>query len=83
MELRDGGGPADWEARARAAFMEGYLATVDTGLLPAGQQAIDKLLLIFELEKAIYELRYELNNRPDWVGIPVAAIQRLLDQPID
>ena len=49
-------------------------------LLPAGQQAIDKLLAIFELEKALYELRYELNNRPDWVGVPVAAIERLLEQ---
>ena len=37
-----------------------------------------KLLSVFELEKAVYELRYELNNRPDWVGIPVAGIVRLL-----
>ena len=41
------------------------------------------MLTIFELEKAVYELRYELNNRPDWVGIPVAAIARLLDAPLD
>ena len=34
---------------------------------------------IFELEKAVYELRYELNNRPDWVAIPVAGIVRLLE----
>ena len=34
---------------------------------------------MFELEKAVYELRYELNNRPDWVAIPVAGILRLLD----
>jgi maltokinase len=37
------------------------------------------LLAVFELEKAVYKLRYELNNRPDWVGIPVAGIRRLLD----
>jgi predicted trehalose synthase len=37
---------------------------------------------VFELEKAIYELRYELNNRPDWVGIPVAGILRLLDSDL-
>jgi predicted trehalose synthase len=36
------------------------------------------VLAIFELEKAVYELRYELDNRPDWVHIPVAGIQRLL-----
>jgi len=36
-------------------------------------------LAVFELEKAVYELRYELNNRPDWVAIPVAGILRLLE----
>ena len=39
----------------------------------------DQLLAVFELEKAVYELRYELNNRPDWVAIPVAGIARLLE----
>jgi len=34
---------------------------------------------VFELEKAIYELQYELDNRPDWVQIPVAGISRLLE----
>ena len=52
---------------------------MDNALLPPGQQAIDQLLAVFELEKAVYELRYELNNRPDWVGIPVAGINRLLE----
>ena len=44
--------------------------------------AADQLLAIFELEKAVYELRYELNNRPDWVSIPVAGILRLLEAPV-
>ena len=48
-------------------------------LLPPGQQATEQLLSVFELEKAVYELRYELNNRPDWVAIPVAGILRLLE----
>jgi predicted trehalose synthase len=43
---------------------------------------MDRLLLVFELEKAVYELRYELNNRPDWVKIPVAGILRLLDEDV-
>jgi len=44
-----------------------------------GQAASQQLLAIFELEKAVYELRYELNNRPDWVAIPTAGIVRLLE----
>ncbi|MDQ3739366.1 MAG: phosphotransferase [Actinomycetota bacterium] len=71
--------PPDWEERARAAFLDAYFAAVDSRLLPHGQQNTDRMLQIFELEKAVYELRYELNNRPDWVGIPVAGIARLLE----
>ncbi len=71
--------PPDWEERARAAFLDAYFASVDSRLLPHGQQNTDRMLQIFELEKAVYELRYELNNRPDWVRIPVAGIARLLE----
>ena len=77
--LRGAEVPADWEESARAAFLEGYYSTVDDSLLPPGRQATTQLLSVFELEKAVYELRYELNNRPDWIGIPVAGIQRLLE----
>jgi maltokinase len=72
--------PEGWEERAREAFLDGYLEAVDSSLLPPGQDAVQKLLSVFELEKAVYELRYELNNRPDWVGIPVAGIVRLLEE---
>ncbi|MEJ7567176.1 MAG: phosphotransferase [Gaiellaceae bacterium] len=71
--------PARWEEECRSGFLDGYLATADATLLPAGEQGIERLLTVFELEKAVYELRYELNNRPDWVGIPVAGILRLLE----
>jgi maltokinase len=71
--------PEDWESRARAAFLEGYFREVDPALLPPGQESTDKLLSVFELEKAVYELNYEINNRPDWVGIPVASIMHLLE----
>jgi maltokinase len=72
--------PEGWEEQARQRFLDGYLATVEQSLLPSGQTAIERLLSVFELEKAVYELRYELDNRPDWVGIPVAGIQRLIEQ---
>jgi predicted trehalose synthase len=45
--------------------LDAYLATVDASLLPPGRDSIDRLLTVFELEKAVYELRYELDNRPD------------------
>ena len=72
--------PADFEERAREHVPRAATSpTVDPALLPAGEAAIANLLSIFELEKAIYELRYELDNRPDWVPIPVAGIVRLLE----
>jgi maltokinase len=72
--------PDGWEEQARSQFLEGYLDTVDPSLMPAGSLAIERLLAVFELEKAVYELRYELDNRPDWVRIPVAGIQRLIEE---
>jgi len=71
--------PDDWEQRAREVFLQGYFQAVEPNLLPPGQEAADKLLSVFELEKAVYELQYELDNRPDWVSIPVRSIQHLLE----
>jgi predicted trehalose synthase len=79
--LRDREPPEGWEAHARRRFLDGYRNTVDPALLPDREEAVDDLLAVFELEKALYELRYERNNRPDWVGIPVAAIQRVIEAP--
>jgi trehalose synthase-fused probable maltokinase len=77
--LHGTGAPAGWEDEVRAAYLDGYLHETDTSLLPPGRAAVERLLAVFELEKAVYELRYELDNRPDWVKIPVAGIARLLD----
>ncbi len=71
--------PTGWEDDARAAFLDGYHATVDAGLLPAGDAAVAQVLALFELEKAVYELRYEIDNRPEWAAIPVAGIARLME----
>jgi maltokinase len=77
--LRGRKAPPDFEQRARERFLEQYFAKIDQTLLPPGEAAVANLLAIFELEKAIYELQYELDNRPDWVAIPVAGIRRLLE----
>jgi maltokinase len=71
--------PKGWEARCRASFLEGYHDTVDPRLLPAGNSGSENLLALFELQKLVYELRYELGNRPDWVSIPVAGLVKLLE----
>jgi maltokinase len=78
--LRGGGAPPGWEERARSEFLGGYLHSVDPSIVPPGPEAFDKLLSVFELEKAVYELRYELNMRPDWLPIPVAGILRILEE---
>jgi maltokinase len=73
--------PPDFEQRARSEFLAGYRETVDQMLVPSGS-SFDKLLAVFELEKAVYELRYEMNNRPQWVSIPVAGIVRMLAEEV-
>ncbi len=80
--LRGATAPPGWEERARSEFLAGYLETVDPTIIPAGREAFDKLLSVFELEKAVYELRYELNMRPNWLPIPVAGIVRMLERPV-
>jgi maltokinase len=79
--LRGTDPPVAWEERARAQFLDGYRKTIDQHLVPSGA-SMDKLLTVFELEKAVYELRYDLNNRPDWVKIPVAGIVRMLEEEV-
>jgi maltokinase len=72
--------PGQFEDRARQAFLEQYFSTIEPALLPSGETSIVNLLSIYELEKAVYELQYELDNRPDWLPIPVAGIARLLEE---
>ena len=79
--LRGVEAPDHWERAAREEFLAGYRSTVDPALVPSGR-AMDRLLGVFELEKAVYELRYELNHRPDWVAIPAAGIARMLAQEV-
>ena len=69
-----------WEAWASAGFLTGYLATAGQApFVPAEPTQRNALLQLFMLDKALYELNYELNNRPDWVRIPLAAILDVID----
>jgi maltokinase len=68
-----------WESRTVEAFWRGYQRTDGVGhLLPAAEADQQALLLAFELEKAVYEVGYELAHRPSWADIPVTAVERVL-----
>jgi maltose alpha-D-glucosyltransferase / alpha-amylase len=70
-----------WKRQAARAFLGGYDMAAGKSparLLPQSADAARRACAAFELEKACYELRYELNNRPDWIAIPLAGIARLL-----
>jgi maltose alpha-D-glucosyltransferase/alpha-amylase len=69
----------EWEQAAAAAYLGGYReATGGAGLLPEDPSAFDALVRLFGAAKAFYEVRYELDNRPDWVEIPLRGLDRLL-----
>lgn len=70
-----------WEREAREAFLAGYLGDAHAAFLPASRHASEQLLALFETEKVFYELSYELNNRPDWIWIPLRGISKLLVDP--
>ena len=70
-----------WVRRASASFLEGYrdaVAGAPARLLPPSPSAFSRALSVFELDKALYEVRYELDNRPTWLGIPLRGLARLL-----
>ncbi|MCA1833171.1 MAG: maltose alpha-D-glucosyltransferase [Actinomycetota bacterium] len=68
-----------WNAWVQAAFLGSYLENADgSSFVPADRTELAVLLDSFLLEKAVYELSYEVNNRPDWVAIPMQGILQLL-----
>jgi maltose alpha-D-glucosyltransferase/alpha-amylase len=72
-----------WQDWASSAFLRAYLDVMaDSGLLPPNDEELDLLLNAFLLDKALYELGYELNNRPDRVWIPLKGVLQLLETPV-
>ncbi|MCC7085016.1 MAG: maltose alpha-D-glucosyltransferase [Pirellulales bacterium] len=70
---------AFWYRRAAVAFLKAYHDhSLDAAFFPASRDEQNILLDFYLLEKAIYELGYELNNRPDWVEVPLTGILELL-----
>jgi maltose alpha-D-glucosyltransferase/alpha-amylase len=68
-----------WQRWVSAEFLKSYLQAAAGGrFIPGSRDELRILLGALLLEKAVYELSYELNNRPDWVGIPLRGIQQLL-----
>jgi len=69
-----------WYGWVSAAFLNTYLVTAaEATFLPKATPELQVLLDAYLLEKAVYELGYELNNRPDWADIPLQRILKLLD----
>jgi maltose alpha-D-glucosyltransferase/alpha-amylase len=70
---------SDWRQSVTQAFLDAYReAARGVGSVPEDPDALDALIRLFVIEKALYEVRYELNNRPDWLGVPLAGLAELL-----
>jgi maltose alpha-D-glucosyltransferase/alpha-amylase len=70
-----------WRQYSAAAFMSAYRSSLtDARLWPQSLEAADRLLDFFLLEKAFYEIEYELAHRPDWLQVPLAGTWRILSR---
>jgi maltose alpha-D-glucosyltransferase/alpha-amylase len=70
----------EWEKLAGQNFLDAYLnETQDCISVPNNKRVFKKIVSFLSIEKAVYELNYELANRPDWVEIPVCGLIEKLD----
>ncbi|MGF1607081.1 MAG: maltose alpha-D-glucosyltransferase [Rhodothalassiaceae bacterium] len=69
-----------WRDEAGMGFLRGYFGAIEeAGVRTTDRDVEHALLRFFTLEKALYEVTYEANNRPDWLAIPTAGVLRLLE----
>jgi maltose alpha-D-glucosyltransferase / alpha-amylase len=73
----------EWTRSSSDAFLDAYFETAGNApfVTPKGEERT-LILETMLIEKTLYELRYELNNRPSWVGIPLRGLRQLLDDPV-
>ena len=67
----------EWEAETVAVFSDAYAAAASHSVLFEEWADMQEVLRLFILEKTLYELRYELAHRPDWIGIPMGGLRAL------
>ncbi|WP_024335112.1 maltose alpha-D-glucosyltransferase [Desulfotignum balticum] len=71
----------EWRMWVSAQYLGEYLArSADANFLPHSHEDMEVLLHAYLMEKAVYELGYEMNNRPDWINIPLTGIEQLLNE---
>jgi maltose alpha-D-glucosyltransferase/alpha-amylase len=71
-----------WEAAVRNAFVAAYREHADVELAFGSAENTDALTDMFTLVKACYELRYELENRPEWVHVALRGVLESLSPPL-
>ena len=68
-----------WYSYVAGSFLRAYVQTIAAArLVPAATNGFENLLQAFLIEKAVYEVGYEMNNRPDWLAIPMRGIFQVL-----
>lgn len=69
----------EWESDARTCFLDAYrneIRSAAVPIAPSGDRAFDQVASVMEADKALYEVRYELNSRPDWAWLPLECLSR-------
>jgi maltose alpha-D-glucosyltransferase/alpha-amylase len=73
-----------WYRKVKDIYLESYLKRAGkASFVPSDRKQLDDLLSVYTIEKAIYEADYELNNRPDWLHIPLNGLTKILNDLIN
>ena len=72
-----------WYNSVSRLYLETYVEIVKGQEFIPKKKRIDTILQLYLLEKSIYEVGYELNNRPDWIGIPLQGVKHFISSYID